>query len=126
MSSKGKSCLWELTDILSLKARGLTSLSSKETIPVSPFAFVEEVFANAVFVAVVPGKEMMVNCNQAKSPPHKETKKIHWSKNLPSLLFSLSSSRVLTLETELHFELLFKKRLSWGPLHSFTSSIGIL
>ena len=69
------SCLWEFTNILSLKARGLTSLSSKETIPVSSFPFVQEVFANTVFVAVVPGKEMMVNWNQTKSPPHKDTKK---------------------------------------------------
>ena len=61
MSSNMKSCLWEFTDILSLKARGLTSLSSKETIPVPSFPFIQEVFANAVFVAVVPGKKMMVN-----------------------------------------------------------------
>ena len=70
MSSNRESCLWEFTHILSFKARGLTSLSSKETIPVSPFAFVEEVFANAVFVAVVPGKEMMVNWNQTKQSLH--------------------------------------------------------
>jgi len=82
--------LWEFTDILSLKARGLTSLSSKETVPVSSFAFVQEVFANTVLVAVVP-----------------------------SLLFSLSPSRVLTLETELHFELL----VNWYTvIHGASSS----
>ena len=48
--------LWKLTNILSFKARRFASLSCEESIPISPFALVQEVFANPVFVAIIPRK----------------------------------------------------------------------
>ena len=60
--------LWKLTNILSFKARRFTSLSCEESIPVSSFAFVQEVFANAVFMAIIPSKmEDVVMFDQQKT-----------------------------------------------------------